>query len=87
MGEIQRGDERTTHIGVGLARQGAEPGLHGVEVFDPRRQSLGVERGFDRPGLGRGPLFCRIQHRDRQGQIAEGAGLGSEHLESPVALL
>ena len=85
--QIEGRDQGASHIGVGLARQGAEPGLHGVEVLDPRRQPLGVQRRLDRPRLGRSPRLGRIHDRHRQGQVAEGAGLGAQHLQSPVALL
>ncbi|MNS26612.1 hypothetical protein D3C72_585410 [compost metagenome] len=84
--QIESRDQGPAHVGVGFARQGAQPGLHGVEVLDPRRQSLGVERRLDGAGLGRRPRLCRIQDRHRQGEVAEGAGLGAEHLQGAVAL-
>ena len=87
IGQVQGRDQRPAHIGIGFARQRAQPGLHRIEVLDPGHQPLGVQGRLDRPGLGRGPRLAGVQHGDGQGQVAEGAALGPQGGQGPVAFL
>ncbi|EGF94497.1 hypothetical protein BDIM_13210 [Brevundimonas diminuta ATCC 11568] len=87
VGEVERRDQGPPHVGVGLARQGSKPGLHGVQVLDPGDEPLGVEHALDRPRLGRRSGRAGVEHGHGQGQVAEGAGVRAERRQGAVALL
>ena len=47
MGEVERVDERLAHVGVGVARQAAEPGLDRVQALADGGEAAAVDDALD----------------------------------------
>ena len=86
VGEIERRDRRLADIGVGLAGQGAEPGLDRVDGLDDAGEVAALDDLLDEPQLLVGDARIVVPDRDRRGDIGLADRVGAEFLQGRVGI-
>ena len=65
-------DQRLADIGVDMAGQAAEPGLHRIDAFAQAGEAQAVDDPFDGTDLLVRTMAIGVRNRDGRGEIAEG---------------
>ena len=78
--------DRLAHVGVGVAGQAAEPGLHSVQGLADGNEAAAVDDALDRQQLVVGLLGIGVGNYDRCGEIAEGYVIGAQLLQRLVGI-
>ena len=86
MGEIERGNRRLPDIGVDMARQAAEPGVHGVDGLGHRREVAALDHLLDEAELLVGGARIGVPHRHRRGDIGDAGIVGAEFLKREIGV-
>ncbi|MNJ59772.1 hypothetical protein D3C77_554700 [compost metagenome] len=86
MPQVERGDQRLADIGVGVAGDRRQPGLHRVEALDDGDETAALDHPLDTAQLLVGDLGVCIAHRHGGGHIAEGDLVGAEFLQRRVGV-
>ena len=69
--EVQRRHQGPTQIGIGLARQAADPGLDSVDVLDLADEARPVDGAFDLSDAVRQAVWIRVHQGDGRGEVAD----------------
>ncbi|KWT98633.1 hypothetical protein APY03_0275 [Variovorax sp. WDL1] len=84
--QVQRRDDGLTHVGVGVARNGRQPRIHGVERFRDGDEAASLNDTLHHAQLLVGHGRVGIEHRHRGGEVAEGNLIAAQLLQGCVGV-
>lgn len=86
MGEVQRVNDRLSDIGIGLPRQAAEPGFHGIDALADGRKAPAIDHPLDRADLLVRLMRVLVGYSDGRRDVAEGNEIVAKLGESCVGI-
>ena len=86
VGQVDAVHQRPADVGVAVPRQGAEPGVDGIEGLEDGHEAAAVDDPLDRPHLLLDPSRILVPHRHCGGQIAIGDVVRTELLKSCIGV-
>src|SRR3984957_4988136 len=86
MRQVQAVDERLADIRVGVPREAAEPGFHGVYRFSDGREAGPVDHPLEGPDFLVGAAMAGVRDGDRRREIAESYVISAKSLQGEISI-
>ncbi|MCY1351366.1 hypothetical protein D9M69_376300 [compost metagenome] len=86
MRQVEGGHQRLPHIGVGIAGDGRQPGLHGVEALGKCDEAASLDHPLHQSQLLVSDLGIAVAHCHGGGQVAKGDLVGAQFLQRRIGV-